>query len=46
MNRFLALLVLSIIGGLSYNFMGFEQTVVILLILIYWAMPMDKINKK
>jgi len=41
MNRFLTLLLLGVMGFLSYKYIGFEATIVAILILIYWAMPVD-----
>lgn len=41
MSRFLALILIGIISGLTYKYLGFEVAVVSLLTLIYWAIPVD-----
>jgi len=41
MNRFLGLVLLGVINYSIYHFFGFEISVVTLLTLIYWAIPID-----
>ena len=41
MRTLVTLIILGIFGSLSYKFLGFETTIIALLILIYWAMPID-----
>jgi hypothetical protein len=41
MGRLISLLIILTIGAVALKFLGFETTVVSILGLIYWAMPVN-----